>query len=402
MNFLAKIRAGFSANAATLRRDERIDFLRGLALLVIFVDHVPYNIFEPYTLHAFSFADAAEVFFFISGYVAALVYGGVMAKKGFFAAARKVLRRAAVVYSAQFLLLALILTEVGVYMLMNGDRNPIAPFRIFQVFDQPLEMLGQALILRFQPAYLDILPTYVLLLLFFPLALAGLARNVWYVLIPSFALWLAVQVFGLNLTITIGENWFFNPFAWQFLFVLGAVFGSPRLKAQMAFLDSRILFRVAVVLVAVIAVVQLSSVLQPRISAIPSLRPDFLPIDKSPLQPLRIVSLFTLALVVSRYLPPRGVLLRYWPSLLVVWCGQSSLQVFSFGALLSSFTLLTSYFSGQNPWLQTTLCILGVGLQFVFAAYLQWSRNGGRLLPAATGQDVAVEGVERPSTERRH
>jgi hypothetical protein len=382
MRLFNSIRAGMNTAAAPSKRDERIDFLRGLALLIIFIDHVPSNIFEPYTLHAYAFADAAEVFFFISGYVAALVYGRLMMQQGFFAAARRVLRRAVVVYAAQLLLLALILIEVSVFMLLNADRSLIAPFRIFQFFNEPVAMLGQALILRFQPAYLDILPSYVLLLAFFPLALAGLARNVWFVLIPSFLLWLAVQLFGLNLTITIGEHWFFNPYAWQFLFVLGAVFGTPRLREQMAFLDSRILFWAAAALAGTIAVLQLSGVLHGMIPAVPALRPGDLPLDKSSLQPLRLVSLFALALIVSRCLPRRGALLRYWPSLLVVWCGQSSLQVFCFGALLSSLTLLASFLDGQNAWIQTTLCIVGLGLQFIFAAYLQQrARSGGRRRP---------------------
>ncbi len=389
------------ARAVTSRRDERIDFLRGLALLIIFIDHVPKNIFEPYTLHAYAFADAAEVFFFISGFVAALVYGRLMMQQGFFAAARRVLRRALVVYAAQLLLLALILIEVSVFLLLNADWNLIAPFRISQFFEYPLEMVGQALILRFQPAYLDILPSYVLLLAFFPLALAGLARNVWYVLVPSFALWLSVQVFSLNLTITIGEHWFFNPFAWQFLFVLGAVFGHPRLKGQMAFLDSRLLFWAAAALTGIIAVLQLSIVLYGINPAIPLLRTADLPLDKSSLQPLRIVSLLALALVVGRLLPPRGALLRYWPTLLVVWCGQSSLQVFCFGALLSSLTLLASFLDGQNAWLQTALCVIGVGLQFVFAAYLQWARNGGRLLSLPASREVPVPVVERQRFDRR-
>lgn len=373
--FIRRIREGLSAAAVPSKRDERIDFLRGLALLIIFIDHVPHNFFEPFTMHAFAFADAAEVFFFISGFVAALVYGRVMLQKSFFAGVRKVLRRALVVYSAQFLLLVLVLLQVRFYMWISTDWNLIAPFRITQFFDWPLAMTWQALILRFQPAYLDILPAYVVLLLFFPLVLAGLRWNRWLVLVPSFALWLAVQITGMDLTITTGEGWFFNPFAWQFLFVLGAVFGYPARKEKLKFFDSPVLFWVAAAVAGVIAFVQLSSVLNGIIPAVPTLRPEYLPIDKSPLQPLRLVSLFALALVVVRLLPPRGKLLRTWPTRLIVWCGQSSLQVFSFGALLSSFTLLTSYLSGQDELIQTVLCVLGIVLQFVYAAYRQWSRH---------------------------
>jgi len=40
------------AKSSVSRRDDRVDFLRGIALLVIFIDHVPKNWFEPFTLHA--------------------------------------------------------------------------------------------------------------------------------------------------------------------------------------------------------------------------------------------------------------------------------------------------------------------------------------------------------------
>src|SRR5215471_1552469 len=56
-------------------RDLRLDLFRGLSLIFIFVDHVPDNVLSYLTLQSFSFCDAAEVFIFISGYAAAIVYG---------------------------------------------------------------------------------------------------------------------------------------------------------------------------------------------------------------------------------------------------------------------------------------------------------------------------------------
>ncbi|HEX5454837.1 MAG TPA: OpgC domain-containing protein, partial [Stellaceae bacterium] len=61
--------------ASNSQRDLRLDFFRGLALIFIFVDHVPANFLSYFTLHSTAFFDAAEVFIFISGFTAALVYG---------------------------------------------------------------------------------------------------------------------------------------------------------------------------------------------------------------------------------------------------------------------------------------------------------------------------------------
>ncbi len=48
-------------------RDTRLDVLRGLALITIFINHVPGQIFEYATTKNFGFSDAAEAFVLISG-----------------------------------------------------------------------------------------------------------------------------------------------------------------------------------------------------------------------------------------------------------------------------------------------------------------------------------------------
>jgi OpgC protein len=50
------------SEAVSSKRDPRIDVLRGMALLMIFVDHIPGNVLSLVTLHNFGFSDAAEVF----------------------------------------------------------------------------------------------------------------------------------------------------------------------------------------------------------------------------------------------------------------------------------------------------------------------------------------------------
>jgi hypothetical protein len=71
-----------AAPSTTSSRDLRLDFFRGLALIFIFVDHIPENVLSYFTLQAFQFFDAAEVFIFVSGYTAAFVYGRTLALHG--------------------------------------------------------------------------------------------------------------------------------------------------------------------------------------------------------------------------------------------------------------------------------------------------------------------------------
>ena len=56
-------------------RDPRLDVLRGLALVTIFIDHVTGNFWENYISHNFGISDAAKGFVRISGISAALAYG---------------------------------------------------------------------------------------------------------------------------------------------------------------------------------------------------------------------------------------------------------------------------------------------------------------------------------------
>ncbi len=51
-------------------RDPRIDAFRGVALVMIFIDHVPGNPYETLTLRNWGFSDAAESFVVMSGIAA--------------------------------------------------------------------------------------------------------------------------------------------------------------------------------------------------------------------------------------------------------------------------------------------------------------------------------------------
>src|SRR5262252_3537639 len=104
----------FEARAVpSLQRDLRLDFFRGLALIFIFVDHIPENVLSYFTLQAFQFYDAAEVFIFISGYTAALVYSRALILQGPFYATAQILRRAWQLYVAHIFLFMIFIAEVS-------------------------------------------------------------------------------------------------------------------------------------------------------------------------------------------------------------------------------------------------------------------------------------------------
>src|SRR5439155_27177490 len=86
--------------AIPTERDLRLDLFRGLALWLIFLDHIPANIVNWVTIRNYGFSDAAEIFVFISGYTAAFVYGRTMQQRGMLVASARILKRAWTVYIA--------------------------------------------------------------------------------------------------------------------------------------------------------------------------------------------------------------------------------------------------------------------------------------------------------------
>lgn len=359
------------------RRDERIDFLRGLALIFIFVDHVPDSLLSLLTLRSYAFADGAELFFFLSGFVAAMVYGRTAETRGRAAAVWRIWRRAWVLYIAQILLFVFLVAEISLAVAGTGHAFYHDHFRLGAFLARPDTAVVHALLLRYQPAYLDILPVYVLLLLAFPAILLGLARNHWLVLLPSAVLYLIVQIWAVTPhTFPNGEGWFFNPLAWQFLFVLGASFGHPRLQGRWAFLDNRWLLKSAIVLAAFIAVLQAPKALRMIWPHIVSLQPFPLPLDKGALEPLRIVSFFALALLARRYVPAAATLARFAPGRAIIRCGQHSLHIFCLGVLLAAAGRIVAEETGHSFLVQFCVSLLGIAMLLAFASYLDGLRQG--------------------------
>src|SRR5271167_1622203 len=106
-----------------LPRDLRLDFFRGLSLFFIFIDHIPENLLSYFTLHSVAFCDAAEVFIFISGYTAALVYGQSLRQSGALLAIAQIYRRVWQLYVAHIFLFMIFTAEVS-YALI-AVQNPM-------------------------------------------------------------------------------------------------------------------------------------------------------------------------------------------------------------------------------------------------------------------------------------
>jgi hypothetical protein len=239
--------------AAPSKRIDGIDFWRGLALLTIFVDHVPENVFQHVTQKNFGFSDATELFVFLSGVSVALAYGTRFFNGETVGAVRAVLRRAFTIYWVQILISLLIVAIfAGAAALWHQD-DLLEDADV--VVSNPLQTVAAILALLHQLDNANILPLYIVLLLMTPLLLLLARRDDRLMLAASAGVYLAARVFSLNLSTWPAQGtWLFNPIAWQLIFAIG-IFAGRRIKRGGIAYDAR-LFAACLAVVAIAAVVR--------------------------------------------------------------------------------------------------------------------------------------------------
>jgi hypothetical protein len=375
-------------------RDLRLDFFRGLALFSIFVDHLPDNMVAQFTLQTVMFGDAAEVFILISGYTAGMVYGRAMERQGFLIAAVRVSHRVWQLYVAHVFLFVIFMammayTVEALNSSLYAEESQAADF-----LKDPGVAVVKALTLQFQPAYMDILPLYIVLLAGLPFALIGFRFWPRVVLIASFVLWLAVQIDGrIALSAYPGPNrvWTFNPYGWQALFFLGAWLGWRGTHGAVPWLDRRWLLRLAAGFALAAFVIRLSWTLHglyPPIPALASGKALWLFLSKEDLGLLRFASVLALALLVARLVAPQARFLAgrvAWP---FVICGRHSLHIFCLGILLAVLGHLVLNESFGRLLMQLAVSTVGIGIMIAVAALMEWfaaarTGAGGRVAEPA-------------------
>jgi hypothetical protein len=364
----------------SLQRDLRLDFFRGLALIFIFIDHVPENVFSYFTLQAFQFYDAAEVFIFVSGYTAALVYGRTLASQGAFYATAQILRRAWQLYVAHIFLFMIFIAEVSYTATTFNNPMYNDEMRVADFLEEPHVAIVKALLLEFQPTFLDILPLYILLLVIFPVILLGLWVQPLLVLVPSFLLYAIVQATDVSVpAYPEGHVWYFNPLAWQFLFTAGAALGLGETRARQFSRPEGAPLLMAIVIAAVALIVKLSWTIHGVWDPFPGLfLKEIWPVNKNNLSPIRLISFFAAVFVIGTLVKSDAIFLRSSTLRPIVLCGQQSLEIFCFGILLSALGhfLLSEYNSAIVT--QLAVNVVGVLVLCSTAKMIDWYKSMGR------------------------
>lgn len=361
-------------------RDLRIDFFRGLALIFIFIDHIPDNSWASVTLRNFGFADASEVFVLLAGYSAGLAYWSMAERGDFRGAFARASRRASEIYVWH--IIVFIASAILLYSAARLFQSPayVNNIAIGGLTADPWRTLGQTMLLFYQPNQMNILPMYVVLMFWLPVVLVLLRRSVGLALAISFAIWLVANLASLNLPAHQREaGWFFNPFAWQLLFTTGAA-------------ASVIVRRMETSPHVLVLIAAAAYVLFAFIVAAPWVHYSWLPdgrllsqelvepMSKHDLSAWRLLHVLALAYLVAAIVPAHASWLRQRWAQVVQTCGKHSLEIFSLGTLLSFFGWIALTEFGSNQLAVLAVNVIGIAIMSV-TAWQMSRRRQFRALP---------------------
>src|SRR5260370_16612712 len=142
-----------------------------------------------------------------------------MREQGTLVAGARILKRAWQVYVAHIFLFAIYTAEIT--YVAHSFENPLyhEEMGIFDFLQQPDITLAQAMLLKFKPANMDVLPLYIVLLAGFPPLLWLLLRAPAVALGASALLFTLTLYFDSNIPAHPTPNWAFTPLPWHILFL---------------------------------------------------------------------------------------------------------------------------------------------------------------------------------------
>ena len=360
-------------------RDLRLDACRGLALWFTFIDHIPDNPLSWLTLRNYGFSDASEVFVFVSGFTCMIAYGGALADQRWPTIIARCVRRAMEIYAAFILLLVLYFAAVW---LVGGGTRYLDETNTGPFFREPGPTIFHALLLQYAAVNTDILPTFALLHVAFPALLWLAIRSTGTALAVSFFLYLVVQFSGLNVPAWPKGGLYFNPLAWQLLFVLGTCYAYQCDGTLKAIIGSRPALIAALAYLALSLIIALSWQIKPLEAMVPNaLGKVIYPIDKGSLSPLRMLHFIAMAVAVAH------LTTSTWPRrvnsfiLALVRCGENALPIYCASVLLS---FVASVFLNRFPGglvAPIGISLVGIGVMIALGMLLTWMNKHEGLSP---------------------
>jgi hypothetical protein len=376
-----------TANLQAHGRDLRIDLVRGIALWLIVVDHIPGNAVNLVTLRNFGFSGAADLLIFVTGYAAAIRYGRTTLERGFVVATSRIYRRVGKLYAAYLVLFVTYISAISWLAARYDAPDIIAQYHVIGVVSDTLGVLMDGLFLLAHPLNLDILQLLITLLAFFPFALACLLRWPNWTLAGSIALYFAARRFDLGLPeYSQPPDSYLNPLCWQALFTLGAwlALNGRKFAGWMQRSDAmRILAMGYLLFALLISLAETHPTIGHLVPDLPT-RP-FIPNDRVNLAPYRLLHLLALALVFTSLVPEKWQGLRWRALQPLLRCGEEWLACFCTGVFLSFAGYMLLITSRNSLLMQVLVSAAAISIMTAFAYYISWSKRQDQIVRLGTG-----------------
>ncbi len=372
-----------------IKRDLRIDFFRGLALLIIVANHI--DLFSQKFYFKFSFkwlhpgfSDAAEIFVFLSGYVYGLVYYKFLLNNNFKKLYFKSFLRATQLYIINLVSLFIILALFGLFQqFLIPDL--IAAGGSGHFFETPQLSLVYASIMLYAPALINVLPLYIVLLLIAPFFLILMHKKRSLALIISFAVYLIPHIFkfvnfpaypfDFSQSYPWSRGWAFNPFAWQFLFVLAMDISVSINFFNLKIPNNKTLLILSIIVLSLATTPRITFILE-KFGLIQTNWIGKVPfLGKRALEPLRLVHFFSLLYLAKSIFPSEHKFFHSKIAKPITRCGQHSLEVFSFGIILTYLSYYTLVLIGINEVNSYLLTFVSWGLMLLWSKYLETKKH---------------------------
>lgn len=346
------------------QRENRIDLLRGLSLLLIFIGHAEFT-FSLTFQHSRGFSDASEIFVLLAGMSSALAYyrpdAGLRLERPW--------KRAFRLYIVHLLLFAIMATVAAVALGVFDQAGWAVDMTDF--WRDPFQHGLQALSLSYMPGNLDILPMYVVLLLFAPLAfllhdwskgaLLGLSCLVWFVA--------GLGHINLPNAALEGHVWYFDPLSWQLIFVIGICLGVRMKRGQSILPYNGSVFAAAAVFAIAAIPINLAvhlGVLEPPFGDL-----HHQLVSKTNGGPLRIVNVLAI-LYLAWNIPIVKTVADHPAMRLLCIAGRHSLPIFSAGVLLSFCAVVLMKINPEMPLVvQLLVLVTGCFIQLAIGRILE-------------------------------
>lgn len=365
----SETKGAFSTGRALKReRDPRLDFFRGVGMLIILLAHIPNDRWALWIPARFGFSDATEMFVFLSGMASAIAFGTTFDRNGASALIARTGQRIWQIYWAHvivFIVVVALMTAVGT---APSGNSYLGQLNLIPFIEDPGELLVGLLTLRYVPNYFDILPMYIVILALLPVMLFAERVHRALPFVAMVGLWLLAQ-FGyarFSAEPWSDRQWFLNPFGWQLLFFTG--FFIMRGSIQPPRRSRRLL---ALAVLCVVATVPFAWYI--LLDAEPFMRRiavDLAPLtDKTQFGLLRFVHFSALAYIAVHVVGERGRRLKGPVVRAVSVVGQQSLAVFVTGMVLAQGIGIVLDAAGRGPLAEAAGNIAGfTGL--IATAYL--------------------------------